>query len=79
MCENLYKKSKDNGKSPILRTQINKLKKDIKKRSKEIEEERAEKERLENKKELLKIGKEGRELAEIESQQELDNQIMMIK
>lgn len=37
-----------------------------------------EKERLENKKELLKIGKEGRELAEIESQQELDNQIMMI-
>jgi hypothetical protein len=37
-----------------------------------------EKERLENKKELLKIGKEGRDLAEIESQQELDNQIMMI-
>jgi len=37
-----------------------------------------DKEQLENKKELLKIGKEGRELAEIESQQTLDAQILLI-
>jgi len=37
-----------------------------------------DKEQLENKKELLKIGKEGRDLAEIESQQTLDAQILLI-
>jgi len=37
-----------------------------------------DKEQLENKKELLKIGKEGRELVEIESQQTLDAQILLI-
>ena len=37
-----------------------------------------DKEQLENKKKLLKIGKEGRELAEIESQQTLDAQILLI-
>ena len=37
-----------------------------------------DKEQLENKKELLKIGKEGRELVEIESQQTLNAQILLI-
>ena len=37
-----------------------------------------DKEQLENKKELLKIGKEGRELEEIESQQTLNAQILLI-
>jgi len=37
-----------------------------------------DREQLENKKELLKIGKEGRDLAEIESQQTLDAQILLI-